>query len=119
MNAILCVDSNPKSLQALSQIIRSNGYICIPAETTEDAVRAFTASRADMVILNHEPEKVSLAAKLERLRDVPTILLTDNVERTEKPSGVDILSPKPVKVRELLSMISMLLRQRIPIQKAA
>jgi DNA-binding response OmpR family regulator len=111
MNAILCVDSNAKSLQALSMIIRSNGYICIPAETTEDAVRAFSASRADLVILNHEPERATLAAKLERLRDVPTIMLTDNIERTEKPSGVDILSPKPVHARELLTTITVLLTE--------
>ena len=111
MNAILCVDSNPKSLQALSMIIRSNGYICIPAQTTEDAIRAFSASRADLVILNQEPERASLAAKLERLRDVPTILLTDKIEHTQKPPGVDILSAKPVHARELLSTISVLLTE--------
>jgi DNA-binding response OmpR family regulator len=92
-------------------IIRSNGYICIPAQTTEDAIRAFSASRADLVILNQESERPSLAAKLERLRDVPTIMLTDKIEHTEKPPGVDILSPKPVHARELLSTISVLLTE--------
>ena len=116
MNAILCVDSNPKSLQTLSMIIRSNGYICIPAETTEEAVRAFSGSRADLVILNNEPGKVSLASRLERLRDVPTIMLTDNVEKTQKPSGVDVLSPKPVHARELLSTISVLLSSAVKVR---
>jgi DNA-binding response OmpR family regulator len=119
MNTILCVDSNTKSLQALSIIIRSSGYICIPAETTEDAVRAFSSSRADMVILNLGPDRTFLAAKLERLRDVPTILLTDKVGREEKPSGVDILLPKPVKARELLSTISALLSGRNTLLRAA
>jgi CheY-like chemotaxis protein len=120
--AILCVDSNTISLHALSLIIRSSGYICIPASTTEDAVRAFSASHADLVILNNEPERTSLAAKLERLRDVPTIMLTDSVERTPKPSGVDILSPKPVHARELLSTISVLLADSLkqgPLPKVA
>ncbi len=116
MNAILCVDTSRRHLQQLSQIIRANGYICIPADTPDEAVRAFSSSRVDMVILDN-PEAASLAERLKRLRDVPTLMLADNPERTPKPAGVDMLSPKPIRARELLSTIDLMLR--IPSAKAA
>jgi DNA-binding response OmpR family regulator len=116
VNAILCVDTDRRDLQKLSQLIRANGYICIPA-TPEEAVRAFSSSRVDMVILDQGPEEESLAARLEHLRDVPTLMLADNVERTQKPTGVDLLTPKPIHARELLSTIDVLLR--VPHNKAA
>ncbi|MDT8067641.1 MAG: hypothetical protein ROO76_05675 [Terriglobia bacterium] len=109
MNAILCVDTNRRELQQLSQIIRANGYICIPADTPDEAVRAFSSSRVDMVILD-SPEEAPLAARLERLRDVPTLMLADNPQRTTKPAGVDLLSPKPIHARELISTIDVMLR---------
>ncbi len=116
MNAILCVDTNRRDLQQLSQIIRSNGYICIPADTAEEAMRAFSSSLVDMVILD-SPDEAVLAERLERLRDVPTLMLADNPQRTSKPAGVDLLSPKPIHARELLSTIDVLLRT--PVTKAA
>ncbi len=116
MNAILCVDTSRRDLQQLSQIIRANGYICIPADTPDEAVRAFSSSRVDMVILD-SPNEGPLAARLERLRDVPTLMLADNPQRTAKPAGVDLLSPKPIHARELLSTIDVMLH--IPTAKAA
>lgn len=116
MNAILCVDTNRRELQQLSQIIRANGYICIPADTPEEALRAFSSSRVDMVIL-YSPDEGPLAERLERVRDVPTLMLADNPERTAKPKGVDLLSPKPIHARELLSTIDVMLR--VPSAKAA
>jgi DNA-binding response OmpR family regulator len=116
VNAILCVDTNRRDLQRLSQIIRAHGYICIPADTPDEAVRAFSSSRVDMVILD-SPAEGPLAERLERLRDVPTLMLADNPERTAKPKGVDLLSPKPIHARELLSTIDVLLRA--PVTKAA
>lgn len=117
MNAILCVDSNRRDLQKLSQLIRSNGYICIPADNAEDAVRAFSSSRVDMVILDQAPDGSKLADRLKRLRNVPMVMLADNVLRTEKPAAVDLLSQKPVHARELLSAIEVLLH--VPNRKAA
>ncbi len=116
MNALLCVDTNRRDLQQLSQIIRANGYICIPADTPDEAMRAFSSSRVDLVILD-SPAEGPLAERLERLRDVPTLMLADNPQRTPKPAGVDLLSPKPIRARELLSTIDLMLR--IPSAKAA
>ncbi len=109
MNAILCVDPNPRDLQRLSQLIRANGYICIPADTLDEALRAFSSSRVDMVILDEGPDAAKLAARLKRLRDVPTLMLVENIQRAQKPPGVDVLSPKPIHVRELLATLSALL----------
>jgi DNA-binding response OmpR family regulator len=117
VNAILCVDSDPQALQSLSTIIRSNGYICISAGTAEDAVRALLASCVDLVILNQDAEKFALAAKLKRFRSVPTILITDKPDREQKPSGVDVLSPKPIRVRELLATISALLTSSLRLRR--
>ena len=116
MNAILCVGTKRRDLQQLSQIIRANGYICIPAETPDEALRAFSSSHVDMVILD-SPAEAPLADRLERLRDVPTLMLVDNPQQTVKPKGVDVLSPKPIHARELLSTIDVLLRA--PVTKAA
>ncbi|HEU5404331.1 MAG TPA: hypothetical protein VFU86_23490 [Terriglobales bacterium] len=116
MNAILCVDTTRRNLQRLSQLIRANGYICIPADTPDEAVRAFSSSRVDMVILD-SPAEGPLAERLERLRDVPTLMLAENLQGTAKPKGVDMLSPKPIHARELLSTIDVLLR--VTVTKAA
>ncbi len=119
MNAILCVDRNRDDLQKLSMIIRGSGYICIPAETEDEAMRAFSSSRVDMVVLDHETEEVDLAQRLERLRDVPTVMLTNQGERVQKPSGVDVVSAKPIHARELLSTISVLLTGAFRNRRAA
>jgi DNA-binding response OmpR family regulator len=109
VKAILCVDHNRADLQKLSMILRSSGYISLPAATTEEALSAFSASRVDLVILAHGTGEAALAARLRRIRDVPTIMLANDPERTQKPPGVDVVSGKPFHARQLLSIISVLL----------
>lgn len=103
MYAILCVSQEPNTLHSVTLVLRSRGYICISAESAEEAEGAFAGSGADLVILDHAlPGSEKLAQTLKSQRNVPLIMLAGLSDILPTMGFVDLLCPKPVNGHEVL-----------------
>ena len=107
MYAVLCIDDQARSMNALSLIVRSCGYICVSAQDPDEAVSAYTQSQVDLVILNNDltgGNALSLAKRLKQLSNTPLILLS-GTSLVEKPLNIDLVVHKPVDTREFTKMV--------------
>lgn len=103
MYAILCVSPEPNTLHSVTLVLRSRGYICISAESVEEAQGAFSGSGADLVIIDHAlPGSEKLADSLKAQRNVPVIMLAGLSDVLPTMASVDLLCPKPVNGHEVL-----------------
>ncbi len=103
MYAILCVSQEPSTLHSVTLVLRSRGYICVSAESVEEAQGAFAGSGADLVILDHAlPGSEKLAENLKTQRNVPLIMLAGLSDIVPTMAYVDLLCPKPVNGHEVL-----------------
>jgi CheY-like chemotaxis protein len=113
MYAILCIDDQATSLSALAFLVRSCGYICLGASTSEEAISAYTNSNVDMVVLDHDltsANSLALAKQLKQIRDVPLILLS-RTSLVEKPCNVDLIVYKPIEARGFSKIIQWIVRK--------
>ncbi len=107
MYAVLCIDDIPRSMNVLSIIVRSCGYICLSAQDPEEAVSAYSQSKVDLVILNNDlvgGNALALAKRLKQLSNVPLILLT-GTSVVDKPLNVDLVVHKPIDTRDFTKML--------------
>jgi CheY-like chemotaxis protein len=113
MYAILCIDDQAAALSALSFLVRSNGYICLSAASPEEALSAYTNSKVDMVVLDHDitcADPLALAKQLKQVRDVPLLLLC-GTSLLEKPGNVDLIVHKPIEARGFSKIIQWVVRK--------
>lgn len=113
MYAILCIDDQAASLSEISFLVRSCGYICLSAATTEEAISAYTNSKVDMVVLDQDlrsTNAMALAKQLKQIRDVPVLLLC-RTSTTEKPCNVDLIVHKPIEARGFSKIIQWIVRK--------
>jgi DNA-binding response OmpR family regulator len=97
------VSQEPTTLQTLTLALRSRGYICVSAETAEEALGAFAGSGANLVLLDHAlPGSEKLAQNLKEVRNVPLIMLAGISDILPTMGCVDLLCPKPVNGHEVL-----------------
>jgi len=109
--AILCVSNEPNTLHNLTLSLRSRGYICVSAESSEEAIGALNGSGADLVILDHGlPESEKLAQDLKKIRNVPLIMLAGLSDVLPTMPYVDLLCPKPVNAHEILREVGSFLQ---------
>lgn len=107
MYAVLCIDDQVRSMNAMSLIVRSCGYICLSAQDPDEAVSAYTQSQVDLVILNNDltgGHALSLAKRLKQLSNTPLILLS-GTSVVEKPLNIDLVVHKPIDTREFTKMV--------------
>ena len=113
MYAILCVASDPNVNHSVALVLRSRGYICISAESSEEAIGAFGGSGADLVVLDHSMEgSEKLAEELKKLRNVPLIMLAGLSDVVPTMPFVDLLCPKPVNAHEILREVDAFLKTK-------
>lgn len=111
MYAILCVSSDPNVNHTISLVLRARGYICISAESAEEAVGAFGGSGADLVVLDHAlPGSEKLAEDLKKVRNAPIIMLAGLSDILPTMPYVDLLCPKPVNAHEILREVDSFLK---------
>jgi DNA-binding response OmpR family regulator len=107
MYAVLCIDDQFRSMNALSIIVRSCGYICLSAQDADEAVSAYTGSKVDLVILNNDlagSNALALAKRLKQVSNVPLILLS-GTSLVDKPLNVDLVVHKPIEPRDFTKML--------------
>ena len=116
MYAILCVSQEPNTVHSVTLVLRSRGYICLSAESAEEAEGAFSGSGADLVILDHAlPGSEKLAEKLKAQRNVPLIMLAGLSDILPTMASVDLLCPKPVNGHEVLREVDSFLGGKLKV----
>jgi DNA-binding response OmpR family regulator len=117
MYAILCVTEDPVKQEALSVILRSNGYVSLSAETASEAVAMAKCSAIDMVIIDHDLKSVDsfeLTGTLKTLREIPVISIGSKDNIIWNREGGDLLITFPIYPTELVRAIELFCSRRAP-----
>lgn len=115
---VLLVEDEKTIRDAVAAYLEREGYWVTPVGDGEEALRAFSLHRFDMVVLDLMLPKVSgeeVCRAIRNTSDVPLIMLTakgdveDRIRGLE--SGADDYLVKPFSPRELIARIKVLLRR--------
>lgn len=109
---ILIVDDNPNNLRVLDGILQERGYVVRPALSGEIALRAISAVRPDLILLDVRMpgidgyETCRRIRQQENLREVPVIFIsalneTDDKLNAFQVGAVDFIT-KPFQAHEVL-----------------
>ncbi len=118
MTRILVVEDEVSFSDPLSYLLEKEGYEVAVAETGPDALTAFEADGADLVLLDLMLPGVSgidVCRSIRQQSNVPVIMLTAKDEEIDKVVGLEIGADdyvtKPYSSRELLARIKAVLRR--------
>jgi DNA-binding response OmpR family regulator len=115
---ILVVDDEPRYLRLLEANLLTDGYEVFTATDGEEAVDAFSANPADLILLDVMLPHMDGFATCQRIRqfsNVPIIMLTAKGEEQDRVRGLDVGADdylvKPFSVMELLARVRAVLRR--------
>lgn len=118
MTKILVVEDEPNMREALTFLLRSEGYEVVEAEDGEQAVSLFTKEGADLILLDLMLPKLSgkdVCKAIRTTSDVPVIMLTAKDTEIDKVIGFEIGADdyvtKPYSKNELLARMKAVLRR--------
>lgn len=119
MTRILLVEDEESYRDPLSYLLRREGYDVGVAATGPEALAAFDADGADLVLLDLMLPGISgteVCRQLRQRSDVPVIMLTAKDAEIDKVVGLELGADdyvtKPYSSRELLARITAVLRRR-------
>ena len=119
MTRILVVEDEQSFSDALSYMLRKEGFEVAVAGTGPDGLTEFDKSGADLVLLDLMLPGLSgleVCRQLRQRSDVPVIMLTAKDAEVDKVVGLEIGADdyvtKPFSARELLARIRAVLRRR-------
>ena len=115
---ILVVDDEPRYLRLLEANLRTEDYQVSTAKDGEEALEAFSANSADLILLDVMMPGMDGFATCQRIRQfstVPIIMLTAKGEEHDRVRGLDVGADdylvKPFSVMELLARVRAVLRR--------
>ena len=118
MTRILVVEDEVSFSDPLSYLLNKEGYDVVVAETGPDAITAFDADGADLVLLDLMLPGLSgidVCRAIRQRSNVPVIMLTAKDGEIDKVVGLEIGADdyvtKPYSSRELLARIKAVLRR--------
>jgi two-component system response regulator RegX3 len=116
---VLVVEDEPSFSDALSYMLRKEGFEVAVTATGPDGIEEFNRSGADLVLLDLMLPGLSGLEVCRQLRlksDVPVIMLTAKDAEVDKVVGLEIGADdyvtKPFSARELVARIRAVLRRR-------
>lgn len=116
---ILVVDDEPAQLRLAEQVLQSNGYQVLLANTGQESLRMVVDQKPDLVILDVMMPGIDgwqTCSCIRELTDIPVIMLTgkrtgeDDIVRGLE-CGADEYLAKPLGNRELLARVRSALRR--------
>jgi two-component system, OmpR family, response regulator RegX3 len=123
---ILVVEDEESFSDALSYMLRKEGFEVALAATGPDAIAEFGRSGADLVLLDlmlPGLSGVEVCRELRLTSDVPVIMLTAKDSEVDKVVGLELGADdyvtKPFSTRELVARIRAVLRRRSQPEDAA
>lgn len=124
---ILLVDDNRHGLLARRAILEELGYELTVSSDPNDALRAFIAAPADLVITDYKMPQMTGIELIAKLREVnatvPVILISgfvDTLGLTEESTGADAVIQKSAnEVQQLLRAVNRVLRRKNSPKKPA
>lgn len=116
---VLVVDDDPAVRESLRRSLAFNGYEVDLAPDGEQALRAISANRPDVVVLDVLMPRLDGLAACRALRaagdDLPVLMLTARDAVSDRVAGLDAGAddylPKPFALEELLARLRALLRR--------
>jgi DNA-binding NtrC family response regulator len=124
---ILVVDDEPNVLLTYRLILQQQGYAVCAALSSEEARKAISEEKIDMLLCDLSLEKQEsgfdvIAFARQHSPDLPTVLLTGYAtpEANDRAQqlGIPVLF-KPIDIKELLDTISSLLKENYEHHEAA
>jgi two-component system KDP operon response regulator KdpE len=121
MTRLLIVEDDAPLRRALGTTLRANGFGVVEAESGEEGLRANTAQRPDVILLDLALPGMDGMQVLREIRtssEVPVVVLTVRDRREDKvgalDAGADDYVTKPFDTDELLARIRAALRRHQP-----
>lgn len=121
MNNILVVDDDPHLREVVRYALARQGYTVREAQNGAEALRAFAASPADLVVLDvvmPELDGIETCRELRRKSRVPIVFLSSRDEELDRVLGLELggddYLTKPFSTRELVARIKAVLRRATP-----
>jgi DNA-binding response OmpR family regulator len=115
---VLIVDDEPRYLRLLEANLKTEGYTVATAADGLQALEAFSAQPADLVLLDIMMPRLDGFATCQRIREfsnVPIIILTAKGEEQDRVKGLDLGADdylvKPFSATELLARVRAVLRR--------
>lgn len=118
---VLVVEDDTGVRVMVAEYLEANGFVVVTATSSADAIRLFPLHSVDLVLLDLRLGRADGLDVLRTLRtasDVPVIIMTahgsDEVDRVVGLElGADDYVLKPLKLRELLARIRVVLRRSL------
>ena len=115
---LLVVDDDPEMRSMLTQFMRKNGFIALPASTEDEIRRHLTAERIDLILLDvmlGDENGIEICKSLRREQDVPVILVSalsaDHQRMKGYEVGADDYIAKPFNPQLLLARVRAVLQR--------
>lgn len=115
---LLVVDDDAETRSMMTQFLRQNGFIALPAESEAEILTQLEAGRIDMILLDvmlGDENGVEICARLRRDQDVPIILVSalsaDHQRMAGYEVGADDYIAKPFNPRLLLARVRAVLQR--------
>ena len=113
---ILVVDDDPEMRNMMTQFLRQNGSIALPAATEVEISRHLEAGRIDLILLDvmlGDENGLDICRKLRTEQDVPVIMVSalsaDNQRMAGYEVGADDYIVKPFNPKLLLARVKAVL----------
>ena len=113
---LLVVDDDPEMRSMLTQFLRQNGFISMPAATEADIRKQISADRIDLILLDvmlGDESGIDICQSLRAEQDVPVIftsvLYADHHRMKGYEVGADDYNAKPFNPNLLLARVNVVL----------
>lgn len=115
---LLVVDDDAETRSMMTQFLRQNGFIALPAQSEAEIVSQLESGRIDMILLDvmlGDENGVEICARLRAEQDVPIILVSalsaDHQRMAGYEVGADDYIAKPFNPKLLLARVRAVLQR--------